>query len=343
MANAQHCAFCLQTPLVCSACHESFTCKDAVTKHLLEAHYNLARVNDERPLSLKEMRSALLLASATVKRFTCLQPECGVSFAAYKSYYVHLSRCGPFVGIFDKEDNEEPVQEPEAEASPTGKRLSALRALASFQTMGEPAKDKGADADSSVDSDFTPSFDGGDDQDGSEEYTSGDEEPEVPETEPRDPMRRAPAILRKAWHGKYEEPPPLDGATVEPELVASWTKALAENRTIQCPKEDCAKRFQTVMGLHYHYRRCGKKQLYRCLNCSTATFARAKTMLKHLRLCYPERPEADPVESVCIPFDDGRRRRLFQSSLLASMRLPLLPFGGANTLLLWLHRRMHHL
>ncbi|XP_077537045.1 uncharacterized protein LOC144149337 isoform X4 [Haemaphysalis longicornis] len=103
------------TPLVCSSCQESFVCKDAIAKHILEVHYNLARVNDDRPLMLVELRSALRQAHFSgVARFNCPETGCGLSVAAFMTYYKHLKTCGPFQDVFESDgesDGEDKVSQ----------------------------------------------------------------------------------------------------------------------------------------------------------------------------------------------------------------------------------------
>lgn len=304
------------TVLVCSGCHKSFTCKEAVTKHVLTAHYNLARVNDERPLSLEEMRSALRQASLSISRFECLERGCKASFASYMSYYAHLSHCGPLAKLFSRGSNE-PVQvvRPSLnhvqDSSKKGKRSSALRALASFQVL-EGTVDN-LETIVSEDSDFAPS-DAEDEQD----YDSWDDDLMVCE-EDRPAVEAPLVILQRAWQGRYEAPQ-QPTARIDPKLVASWAEALANNACIECPNQGCPKIFSTVPGLQYHFRRCRLMQLYRCLNCCEATFARPKTLLDHLRICYPERPEGDqPRRFSEVPC--GHRRSVV-SAALPSLRLP---------------------
>uniref|UniRef100_L7LZW1 C2H2-type domain-containing protein n=1 Tax=Rhipicephalus pulchellus TaxID=72859 RepID=L7LZW1_RHIPC len=306
------------TALVCSSCHKSFTCKEEVTEHVLTAHYNLARVNDERPLSLEEMRSALRLASFSISRFSCPERGCAASFAAYMSYYTHLRHCGPFVKLF-LGGSDEPVQvvQPSRnhaqDSSKKGRRSSALRALASFQVL-ESAGDNVATA-VSEDSDFAPSEAEDDEQD----YDSWDDDLMVCEEEDRPSVESPQAILQRAWQGRYEAPQ-QPTARIDPALVASWAEALASTGYIECPNQGCPKVFSTVPGLQYHFRRCRLMQLYRCLNCCEATFARPKTLLDHLRICYPERPEGDqPRRSSEFPC--GHRRSVV-SAASTSLRLP---------------------
>lgn len=323
------------TPLVCSACRQSFTCKDAIAKHILEGHYNLARVNDERPLTLEEMRSALRLASFQVVRFACLEPECRASFASYMAYYAHLKGCGPFQQLFesdseeeDEDEGEEPSRQtqqsnntPASAASSTpasaggrgrGRRSSALRALASFCKLDyATAADEAAPAwrgPSQDDSDFAPSH-GEDEEEGEE----GEEEEEgdcelAQEERGGGEERRASskAVLERAWQGKFEGP--RQGVRVDAQLVDSWNQALLHVASIPCPNKGCIKQFTTAMGLKYHYPRCMTHQLYHCLNCSGA-FQRPRSLLEHLRRCYPERPEGDPVGEDLAPSCERRKRR----------------------------------
>lgn len=312
------------TPLVCSGCQQSFTCKDTITKHIQEVHYNLARVNDERPLTLEEMRSALRLASFGVVRFACSEPECKASFASYISYYMHLKRCGPFQQLFesDSEDEEEEDDDGDEErksgrgpSSPSsgtwassggrkqGRRSSALRALASFSRLDVAADGAAAPKGPSTDdSDFAPSLGEEEEEEDGEEVgdnglaqveEEGMGEEEAEEEEER--RRSSRAILECAWKGKFEGP--RQGVKVDAPLVDSWNQALQRATSIPCPNEGCIKRFTTSMGLKYHYPRCMTHRLYRCLNCkgSSSAFQRPRSLLEHLRLCYPERPEGDPV------------------------------------------------
>lgn len=303
------------TALVCSSCRKSFTCKEAVTEHVLKAHYNLARVNDERPLSLEEMRSALRQASLTTSRFACSEPGCEASFASYMSYYSHLRHCGPFVETFIGK----PVEVPCPPASPTaqdpsekGKRSSALRALASFRVLEGAADNAATVRQVSADSDFAPS-----EGEGEHECDSwGDDDDDDEELqhqavceEDRPPVG---VILQRAWQGRYEAPQQQPVAHIDPKMVASWADTLAHTPHIQCPNEGCPKQFSTVPGLRYHFRRCRLMQLYRCLNCSEGTFAHPKSLLQHLRSCYPERPEGDQ------PRTSNSHRR----SVVSSQRLP---------------------
>uniref|UniRef100_A0A131YR46 General transcription factor 3C polypeptide 2 n=1 Tax=Rhipicephalus appendiculatus TaxID=34631 RepID=A0A131YR46_RHIAP len=305
------------TALVCSSCHKSFTCKEEVAEHVLTAHYNLARVNDEQPLSLEEMRSALRQASFSISRFACPERGCGASFASYMSYYTHLSRCGPFVKLF-LGGNDKPVQvvQPSLnhaqDSSKKGRRSSALRALASFQVL-EATVDNLATV-VSEDSDFAPS-EAEDEQD----YDSWDDDLMVCEEEDRPSAESPQLILERAWQGRYEAPQ-QPTARIDPTLVASWAEALASTAYIECPNQGCPKSFSTVGGLQYHFRRCRLMQLYRCLHCCEATFARPKTLLDHLRLCYPERPEGDqPRRFSEVPC--GHRRSVVPAAS-TSLRLP---------------------
>uniref|UniRef100_A0A224YND2 General transcription factor 3C polypeptide 2-like n=1 Tax=Rhipicephalus zambeziensis TaxID=60191 RepID=A0A224YND2_9ACAR len=305
------------TALVCSSCHKSFTCKEEVTEHVLTAHYNLARVNDERPLSLEEMRSALRQASFSISRFACPERGCEASFASYMSYYTHLSHCGPFVKLF-LNGSDKPVQvvqpslHPAQDSSKKGRRSSALRALASFRDL-EGTVDNVATV-VSEDSDFAPS-EAEDEQD----YDSWDDDLMVCEEEDRPSAESPQLILQRAWQGRYEAPQ-QPTAHIDPTLVASWAEALASTAYIECPNQGCSKSFSTVGGLQYHFRRCRLMQLYRCLHCCEATFARPKTLLDHLRICYPERPEGDqPRRFSEVPC--GHRRSVVPAAS-ASLRLP---------------------
>lgn len=298
------------TALVCSSCQESFVCKETVTKHVLTAHYNLARVNDERPLSLEEMRSALRLASFSTSRFVCPERGCNANFASYMSYYTHLSSCGPFVKAFVSQHPAQPPSLDDAPGTPKErKRTSALRALASFRDLEGGIENAVTATQASKDSDFAPS-----DAEEEQDCDSWDDD-SILSGEDRPAVDTPLVILQRAWCGRYEAPQqPSDH--IDPKLVAGWTVALARRAYIQCPNEGCIKKFSTVPGLQYHFRRCGLMQLYRCLNCSEATFARPKSLLEHLRACYTERPEGD------------QRRRFLESpcthrrSLISSLRLP---------------------
>lgn len=375
------------TPLVCSACRESFTCKDAIAKHILEVHYNLARVNDERPLMLEEMRSALRLASFSVARFNCPEPECKVSFASFMSYYAHLKSCGPFQHLFesDSEDDEELLRKTKhcrgapssgrasAGDSRQGRRSSALRALASFSRLDGAADGPAAATRrraSQDDSDFSPPSHGEEEE---EEEGGGEGDPvddEVHELTQEaqggggkeEAVRPSSlVILQRAWQGKYEGP--AHGVQVDAALMDSWNQALTRSSSIACPNEGCIKRFTSAMGLRYHYPRCGIHRLYRCLNCKgNCTFQRPRSLLDHLRRCYPERPEGDPVEEEEEPSSSRRRRRRRRvgvvgppsspapsrhrqsaSHACSSQRLPALLASAQQPVLTRIFQHMQHL
>nr|XP_037276138.1 uncharacterized protein LOC119169139 [Rhipicephalus microplus] len=308
------------TALVCSGCHKSFACKEAVTEHVLMAHYNLARVNDERPLSLEEMRSALRQASLKITRFSCPERGCKASFASYMSYYTHLSHCGPFVKFFlDGRDEPDQVVQPSLDHTPDssekGRRSSALRALASFRVLEDTVNNLATVV--SEDSDFAPS-----EVEEEQDYDSWDDHMSslmMCEEEDRPSVESPQAILQRAWQGRYEAPQ-QPAAHIDPVLVASWAETLASNACIECPNQGCPKVFSSVPGLQYHFRRCRLIQLYRCLNCCEATFARPKTLLDHLRICYTERPEGDQPEKVS-EVSCGHRRSIV-SAASTSLRLP---------------------
>lgn len=302
------------TPLVCSTCRESFTCKDAIAKHILEAHYNLARVNDEEPLTLEEMRSALRLASFQVSRFACPEPKCGVSFASYMSYYTHLKSCGPFQQLFesDSEDEDEELFRRPRQSNGTsasgrasaggrerGRRSSALRALASFRQLDSAAAAaEGPTEACQDDSDFDPSHGEEEERGQEEEEEEGEEEKELAQEEEAgrggEEVRRVSSkvVLERAWQGRFEGP--RQDVVVDGLLVDSWNEALLRATSVPCPNKGCMKQFTTRTGLKYHYPRCMVHQLYRCLKCSAA-FQRPRSLLQHLRRCYPDRPEGDPV------------------------------------------------
>ncbi|KAL3189920.1 hypothetical protein MRX96_020260 [Rhipicephalus microplus] len=75
----------------CSACGKLFACRKEASHHILYAHYNLARLNDERPLSEQEVRTALRHAAECLDQLVC--GSCGEAFKTYMSFYVHRSHC----------------------------------------------------------------------------------------------------------------------------------------------------------------------------------------------------------------------------------------------------------
>ncbi|KAK8768835.1 hypothetical protein V5799_014700 [Amblyomma americanum] len=80
-----------ESSFTCSVCGKSYAIRKEASDHILHKHYNMARLNDERPLSEQEVRTALRQAAESLDQLTCW--DCGVSFEAYMSFYLHRGRC----------------------------------------------------------------------------------------------------------------------------------------------------------------------------------------------------------------------------------------------------------
>ncbi|CAN7999009.1 unnamed protein product [Ixodes hexagonus] len=301
-----------EVPLVCSACKESFVGKDVVTQHVLHAHYNLARVNDETPLSPAEARSALRLAQLAVGRLACHVEGCGVSFASSNSYLSHLEKSHPELLPWEEEDEtpEEASQEEPEQQGSSRKRRSALRALATFQALQEPRGTGLASgeevANDTGESEDNVTYDSSPDTDLSSSSSEGEPEEEIKEgrsestsgTTRNYRQGKALQVLTSAWQGWYVAHPADSSDSVSKELYFSWIRYLRKNKRIRCPKPNCTKSFSAPHGLKYHYVRCGENRGYKCVHCGTDNFSVPVKILAHLRGCVPERPAGDPVTEV---------------------------------------------
>ncbi|XP_064481123.1 uncharacterized protein LOC135394349 isoform X2 [Ornithodoros turicata] len=258
-------------PLKCSACKSIFTDKNLIVEHILHAHYNLARVNDEQELSDAEQRSALLQASKVISRFECKNDGCYASFATHISYYMHQSRCSMApISTTDVPKSKRGKQQAEEDnhEGPRKKRRSALQAMKSFTSMPE-------EQPSSRESDVTDFSD--DCSDLSDEplsdwsMSSGDEDS---------------LSALQSWRGRFKGPEGC-GEKLPQNVIKGWVKGSP------CPNKGCTKEFQTLLGLKYHYPRCSQGSFYECCRCGLGNIKHSWAMLRHLRSCYLDRPKGD--------------------------------------------------
>ncbi|XP_040359004.2 uncharacterized protein LOC8038189 isoform X2 [Ixodes scapularis] len=291
-----------EVPLVCSACKESFAEKDVVARHILHDHYYLARVNDERPLSAKELRSALRLACIALGHLECRAEGCGASFNTPHSYLHHMTRKHrEMLPPYDEAETPETDslalsaechgEHPQGDHNQPGssrKRGAALRAMASFRALGETVSPEDTEAvedtekaeDSASDKSLSDADFSCPEWIWEVERRSGSVRARCQET----PLQR----LTSAWKGWYVE--------TTKEMFNEWVEHLDQHKTIGCPTENCPKTFTTAHGLKYHHSRCGKYRRYKCVHCKADGFFKPETILEHLRGCVPERPVGDPPD-----------------------------------------------
>lgn len=274
-------------PLTCSACKRAFVEKADVVEHILHEHYNLARVNDEREMSDAERRSALRMASKAVSRFECKAQGCCASFACHSSYYVHLLRC-PVLCAGKTEPT--PASRPSTpsvdseDAGPRKKRRSALRAMETFTGLDGRDPSDGASPPPPSDPPSEPPSDLSSDVSSDSCSSSGDET--------TGKHAENAATLLRWWRGRFRGPATVKAMEDVPDaLLQRFAKR--KGSVIRCPKEGCQKEFQTVLGFKYHYPRCGRYDGYACCRCGLEDVKRPAAMLRHLRSCYPDRPNGD--------------------------------------------------
>ncbi|XP_003741099.2 general transcription factor 3C polypeptide 2 [Galendromus occidentalis] len=281
----------------CSLCEDFMTTNPQEAKeHLRLRHYYIARMNSKLPLSIKELRSALLLASKDENVvFEC---RCGRTTRWRQTYGDHLLKCqqhGYDLLIDDscsKEIQEDRANEPIV-IEGKQKRKSAIKAATTFSQFVEDEIDPRAKHDDDKrepvakskgeDDDFKVSE--GESSDPDEEY---DHELDADDYEPAEKTKsqstqKVLEPLFNEFQGKYRDPIPVP---IPDEEKTRWKTALHKYGRIKCL--ECGVSYTTSLGMDYHYQRCNKVEYgYKCLKCGLC-FTRSchKLLFGHLSSCY---------------------------------------------------------